>query len=69
VPGFSDRPLIEGDLNYGLARERVLEAFDRKFLEQLLDKHGGNTSAASAEAGIDRKTFTLRLNKGRNIDE
>jgi transcriptional regulator of acetoin/glycerol metabolism len=38
----------------------VLEA---SYLRELLDRHGGNISAASIAAGIDRKTFHRLVNK------
>ena len=39
---------------------QVLEA---AYLRDLLERHGGNISAAAKAAGIDRKTFHRLINK------
>jgi len=39
---------------------QVLEA---SYLRDLLERHGGNVSAAAKAAGIDRKTFHRLINK------
>jgi DNA-binding NtrC family response regulator len=36
------------------AKERVLDAFEREYVRNLLDRHDGNLSAAAREAGIVR---------------
>ena len=36
------------------AKEKVLDAFEREYLRNLLDRHDGNLSAAAREAGIVR---------------
>jgi DNA-binding NtrC family response regulator len=42
-------------LSYKLAKQQVLENFDRAYLEALMEKHGGNLTQAAAAAGISRK--------------
>lgn len=42
---------------YKEAKKQKLFEFDKKYLEALLAKHGGNVSRAADEAGIDRKTI------------
>jgi two-component system, NtrC family, response regulator GlrR len=36
------------------AKERLLDVFEKRYVEHLLDKHDGNVSRAAAEAGVDR---------------
>jgi DNA-binding NtrC family response regulator len=52
---------VPRDLSYVEAREAALQTIDGIYLMQLLEKHGGNQTLAAHEAGIDRKTFALRL--------
>jgi transcriptional regulator with GAF, ATPase, and Fis domain len=37
------------------AKERIIESFERDYLQQLLSKHNNNISAVSRDAGIDRR--------------
>jgi DNA-binding NtrC family response regulator len=39
------------------AREQWMQSLESAYLRDLLDRHGGNVSAAAKAAGIDRKTF------------
>jgi DNA-binding NtrC family response regulator len=48
------------------AKGQLVEAFERDYLEQLLDKHKGNISQAANEAGIDRN-YIHRLVKKYGI--
>jgi transcriptional regulator with PAS, ATPase and Fis domain len=45
------------------AKERWLQVLEASYLRGLLDRHGGNVSAAAQSAGIDRKTFHRLINK------
>lgn len=36
------------------AKEKLLDAFEKRYVEELLDRAGGNVSRAADEAGIDR---------------
>ena len=45
------------------AKERWLRILEAAYLRDLLDRHGGNISAAAKSAGIDRKTFHRFINK------
>jgi transcriptional regulator with GAF, ATPase, and Fis domain len=40
-----------------IARERWTRAFERKYVEQMLARHGNNVAAAAREAGVDRMYF------------
>jgi DNA-binding NtrC family response regulator len=48
----AERELLE--LPYKQAKELMVAKFTRDYLEALLQRHGGNVSAAGREAGIDR---------------
>jgi DNA-binding NtrC family response regulator len=54
----SQRPpsLEEVDLEipFKIAKDRVIDDFERRYLSALLDKTGGNLSSAARKAGIDR---------------
>ena len=45
------------------ARERWMATLESAYLRDLLDRHGGNVSAAAKTAGIDRKTFHRLVSK------
>jgi DNA-binding NtrC family response regulator len=45
------------------ARERWLHLLEASYLRGVLERHGGNISAAAKTAGIDRKTFHRLINK------
>ena len=46
-----------GDGGYYVARERLLERFDRRFLTHVVIRAGGNLSKAARMARVDRTTF------------
>jgi DNA-binding NtrC family response regulator len=45
------------------AKERWMHVLEANYLRDLLDRHGGNISAAAKAAGIDRKTFHRLVSK------
>jgi DNA-binding NtrC family response regulator len=47
------------------ARERYLASFEISYAQAVLARCGGNLSAASREAGVDRKTFYALLKRER----
>ncbi len=54
--GEADDPLaVRTDLPFAEAKQRVLDAFVRRYVGDLLARHDGNLSAAAREAGLDRK--------------
>jgi DNA-binding NtrC family response regulator len=46
-----------GDLPLKDAKEKWMQVLEASYLRDLLERHGGNVSAAAKAAGIDRKTF------------
>jgi DNA-binding NtrC family response regulator len=51
------------NLTFKNAKERWVQVLERSYLRDLLDRHGGNISAAAKAAGIHRKTFHRLINK------
>jgi DNA-binding NtrC family response regulator len=54
------------DMPFKEAKGMLVEAFEREYLTQLLERHRGNISRAAQEAGIDRN-YIHRLVKKYNI--
>ncbi len=45
------------DLPYGKAKEKVLEEFNKRYIQAKLDRHEGNVTHAAMEAGLPRSYF------------
>ncbi len=54
---------IELDKPFKEAKAHVIEEFERVYLKALLERHGGNLSAASRSADLDRKHLRELLRK------
>ena len=53
------------DLPLARARERVVEHFERRYVQRVLAQHGGNVRSAAAASGIARRYFQiLRARRG-----
>jgi two-component system, NtrC family, response regulator HydG len=67
--GVSAMPAAESqlsgttDLGLKEAKDHWMAVLEASYLRQLLERHGGNISAAAKSAGIDRKTFHRLINK------
>jgi DNA-binding NtrC family response regulator len=46
-------------LPFSMARQHVIEDFERVYVEQVLAKHGGNVVRAAAASGIARRYFYI----------
>jgi DNA-binding NtrC family response regulator len=71
VCNFGGRPVDAGDLplladaespeplpkTFQSAKRQVVSAFERRFLEETLQRHGGNIAAAARESGKHRRAF------------
>ncbi len=51
--------VLRRELPFVQARQLVLEDFERRYVERVLDKHGGNVGAAATASGIARRYFQL----------
>jgi transcriptional regulator of acetoin/glycerol metabolism len=45
------------------AKDQWMGVLEASYLRDLLERHGGNISAAAKDAGIDRKTFHRLITK------
>ncbi|HEY2510993.1 MAG TPA: helix-turn-helix domain-containing protein, partial [Polyangiaceae bacterium] len=58
------RDIIERNLPFPIARDKVVEVFEERYVSHFLEQHGGNVTHAAQAAGIGRRYFqTIR---GRN---
>ncbi len=55
--------LVEGvlglDLPFPRARDKVLAEFERRYVERMLERHGGNVAQAAQASGIGRRYFAM----------
>ena len=51
------RRILNANLGYSEARQRMLEEFEREYLQKALADNGGNVAAAAAASGIARRHF------------
>jgi DNA-binding NtrC family response regulator len=56
-----EAPAIRTDLPFSEAKQQVIDAFERRYLRDVLERCDGNISAAAREAGIDRKHLRTLL--------
>jgi DNA-binding NtrC family response regulator len=67
VHPISEAPAAAGgvdlDLPFKQAKARVIDAFEREYIQAQLKRHKGNLSAASRSAEVDRKHFRELLRK------
>ena len=57
----------ENTSSYTLLKKKWSDVFEREYLTGLLERHHGNVTAASKDAGVDRSNF-LRLLRRHHID-
>jgi DNA-binding NtrC family response regulator len=51
--------VIEEDLPFPMARERVVKEFERRYVERVLARHGGHIGKAAAASGVAHRYFKL----------
>ena len=54
---------VRGDMPFREAKDQLIEAFEREYLEDLLLRCENNISKAARSAGMDRKTLTRMLKR------
>jgi DNA-binding NtrC family response regulator len=63
-PGDSSDPMqaiLDRNLPFPIARDRVLEVFEEKYVARVLERHGGNVTHAARASGVGRRYFqTIR---------
>jgi DNA-binding NtrC family response regulator len=57
--------VLEMDLTLVRAREEVVAAFERCYLQRAIAKHGGNITRASAASGVARRYFNVLRTRHR----
>jgi transcriptional regulator with GAF, ATPase, and Fis domain len=69
APTDATAPRLESPIDvsvpFKLAKQQVIDEFDRKYIDLLLKQHDGNISAAGRAAGIDRMSIHKILNRLR----
>jgi DNA-binding NtrC family response regulator len=64
APGTAEEALaVRSDLTFAEAKQLVLQAFEERYLRDVLERCAGNISATSREAGIDRKHLKTLLRR------
>jgi len=48
---------VDIDVPFKVAKQKLVDEFDRRYLQQLLEAHDGNISAAARAAGIERMSI------------
>jgi len=56
-------PASWANVSLGTARQTTVEHFEREYLKQLLERHGGNVTQAAREAEVDRVYIHRLLRK------
>ncbi len=56
-------PGIRGDRRFREAKRSIVEAFERSYLKDLLNRHGGNVTGAAEHAGMLRSALQRLLRK------
>ncbi len=59
----TDRMKIDADLPFKEAKQKIVEVFEKEYLEDLLKRHNHNLSKAAREAKVDRKHIRNLLKK------
>ena len=57
------------ELPYRLAREQALRTFEARYLDDILEHHGGNVTRAAHAAGVSRRTLHRWLERLRSLPE
>jgi DNA-binding NtrC family response regulator len=61
----SPRPVAAAAASFQDAKQRSIQEFEREYVLDLMNKHGGNITHAAREAGKDRRAFGRLVAKYR----
>lgn len=53
--------LVNQLVERGIILDEAVEAFEKRFIQKVLDKHNGNQSTAAKTLGIHRNTLSRKL--------
>jgi DNA-binding NtrC family response regulator len=56
-------PNHDASISFKDAKDGIIDAFERQYLVDLLERHGGNVSRAARSADMDRKSITRLMKK------
>ena len=62
-PSLEAITMPRSDMAFHDAKESLIQAFERRYLEDLISRCEGNLSRAAREAGVDRKTVARMLKR------
>jgi DNA-binding NtrC family response regulator len=62
-PGDYADEVLAANLALPVARQRIVEDFERRYVERVLEAHGGNVSQAARASGLARRYFQILRNK------
>jgi len=57
------------DLPLGKARQKVVEEFERRYVDRLLARHRGNVTRAAESAGVARRYFQIIKARSRRSSD
>ena len=60
---FASAPSSDAELSFAEAKQSVVEAFEKRYLDQILSECQGHLGRAARRAGIDRKTLFSKMDK------
>lgn len=63
MPGDYAEAILAANLPLSIARQRMIEDFERRYVERVLAAHGGNVSQAARASGLARRYFQILRNK------
>jgi DNA-binding NtrC family response regulator len=68
-------PIVDADgsdtlgLPWPKARRRAIQTFEERYVERLLEEHGGSVTRAAEAAGVSRRTLHRWLQRSRQEEE
>ena len=57
--------LLDRDLSLVDARQRMIEEFERRYIDRVLERHGGSVTKAATASGIAKRYFQRLKSRAR----